>query len=312
MVLVLGCAAVEGPIVFSSDRDGNMEIYSGQPNGDDQTNLTNTPEDEFAPILSRDKRLIAFRSGPEADSTIGVMRIDGTERTQVTTSSGRHRTHRWDPDGERLAFVGEEDGESVVRVATIEDSESVLLTAVPGDEVGDWSRDGKSVAFAVRKGDAQGIYVRNPDGVNEFRVTDTPDYAPVWSPDSRRVAFMSTRDGNPEIYVMDADGSEQIRMTKTDADEYDVSWSPDGKTLLFVSDREGNPEIFIVDLEDRKQTRLTHNNTRDDQPVWAPDGKRIAFVSYLDGDGEIIVMDSKGENQSRVTNNDGQDDSPSW
>ena len=312
MTAAAACGSGTAPIIFTSDRDGNHELYSGGLNGDGQTNLTNTPEDESSPIVSPDGKLIAFQSGPAGKTKIEVMRLDGTSRTALTPALGMHRSQRWAPASDRVAYVEEQVANPLIYVASVGGSAPVLLTSISGDEVGDWSLDGNSVVFAVRGGDARGIYIRNPDGVNEFRVTETPDYSPVWSPDSRMIAFLSTRDGNPELYVMNADGSDQRRLTETAAAEYHISWSPDGKRLLHVSDRDGNPEIYVADRDGSNQLRLTHNGVRDEQPVWSPDGQRIAFVSYLDGDAEIFAMDADGGNQIRITNNRAQDTSPSW
>ena len=308
---LIGCGSDRPPIVFTSDRDGNLEIYSVRPGGGEQTNLTNSGDDQSAPRVSPDGRLIAFLSGSGTKVGLEVMEMDGTERVQVTLGKGMHRSQRWSPESDRLAYIVNEDG-PVLYVGDADGSERVLLTSIPGDEVGDWSSDGNLVAFAVHGGAAQGIYTRNPDGVNEILITETPDYSPIWSPDSRRIAFLSTRDGNPDIYVMEADGSQQRRLTGTEAAEYDISWSPDGRRILFVSEEKGNADIWMVKPDGSKQVRLTENNASDVRPVWSRDGKKITFVSYLDGDAEIFVMDADGSNQVRLTNNDAEDTDPSW
>ena len=299
-------------LFFTSDRDGDLEVYSVTVKGEDEINLTDSPDDEFAPIVSPDGRLIAFRAGSEPDVSIHTMRTDGTSRTQVTTGTGIHGSQRWSPESDRLAYVVQGSDGRGVYTSAADGSGSVLLTSVRGDEVGDWSRNGNTVVFSVLNGAAPGIYTRNPDGVNQFRLTETSDYSPVWSPDSKRIAFLSRRDGNAELYVMDGDGSNQRNVTQSDADESHISWSPDGKRLLFVSERDGNPEIYVVDADGKDLTRLTTNDVVDNQPAWSPNGRRIAFVSYLDGDAEIFVMDADGANQTRITNNDAEDTSPSW
>ena len=85
------------------------------------------------------------------------------------------------------------------------------LTTVKADEVGQWSPNGEYLLFTVHTGDRKGIYKRNPDGVNEERLTTESDSTPIWSPDSKRIAFISVRDGNKEIYVMNSDGLEARR-----------------------------------------------------------------------------------------------------
>ncbi len=315
MVLVLavtGCATEGSRIVFTSDRDGNLEIYSISSSGEDETNLTQSNQDEYSPIVSQNRRLVAFLTGGSDKSALEVMRLDGSERTQVADGEMMISDHRWSPGNDRIAFLGVNEDRSSVMVGATDGSGSGLLTAIEGDEVGDWSRNGEYVAFALRDWNSQGIYVRNPDGVNELRLSDQPDYSPRWSPSSRQIAFLSTRDGNPELYVMDADGANVLRLTETQEAEYEIAWSPRGRRILFVSEQDGNPEIYSIASDGSEMTRLTYNTVADNQPTWSPSGQRIVFVSYLDGDADIYVMDADGSNQNRLTQNDADDTDPSW
>ena len=312
VLLAVACSGSGDLIYFTSDRDGNLDIYSVDLDEGGETNLTRTSDmDETSPRVSPNGKALAFvsRSGDEA--AVEVMRSDGSDRTLVSRRSGVHGGPRWSPDSGRLAYE-DRGADPSIFVAAADGTERAQLTTLPGDELGDWSDDGQAVTFAVLEGADRGIYIRNPDGVNEVRLTDKPDYSPVWASRFRRIAFLSSRDDNPEIYLMDADGSNIVRLTRTGAAEYDISWSPDGRRLLFVSERHGNPEIYIQDPDDAEPTRLTSNNARDIQPVWSPDGERIAFVSYLYGNAEIFVMDADGGNQVRVTNNPAEDTSPAW
>jgi Tol biopolymer transport system component len=309
----LGCSSSQSLIVFSSDRDGNSEVYTVDPVTGNERNLTGSIGDEFAPTLSPDGKLVAFLSSSGEDVGIEVIESSGEGRQPLTAGPGRYGSHQWAPDGSRLAYIRAEiGGRPAIYVGGIEGKPPLLLTTIRADEVSSWSPNGKSVAFSVREGEEQGVYIRNPDGVNEFRLTETSDSGPIWSPDSKRFAFISVRDGNPEIYVMNVDGTEQRRLTETDAPEYDLSWSPNGKFLMFVTGLDSLAEIYITDPDAPGHIRLTHNEVRDDQPVWSPNGKQIAFVSYLDGDAEIFLMGSDGGEQTRLTNNEGDDINPSW
>ena len=317
LAFALACRSGAPPIVFTSDRDGNLEVYSVRADGrGEEENLTKSPRDEFSPSLSPNGRHVAFLSGGSDDMRLEVLRVSGEERTQVFSGGGEITQPKWGPDSGRLAYALTQESGNAVYVSDSEGEESMLLSKVTADEVGGWSPEGDFIVFSVREGAEQGLYVRNPEGVNEFRRTQSPDYGAVWSPDSRYIAFLSTRDGNPEIYVVDPEEGEEVRVTDSEAPEYDLSWSPSGKRLLFVTERDGNAEIYAVEIKDRGMpdnfTRLTHNEVRDDQPTWSPNGKRIAFVSYLDGDAEIVVMESDGQDQRRLTNNESEDTEPSW
>ena len=310
----LACSSAGNPIVFTSDIDGNREIFSLDPEKAELVNLTKSAGSEYAPSLSPDGSHVAFLAGDDNHNVLEVISLaeETSGRTAVSSIDGSHRDHRWSPTGERLAYLVQNGGDPSTHVADYDGSTSMELTTIVAHEVGGWSYDGSSVVFTVREGPGQGIYVRNPDGVNEVRLTDKPDYNPCWSPNSHKIAFISERDGNPEIYVMNSDATELKRITESSGIEYDIAWSPDGRKIAFASDQDGSPEIYVVDIRDGEIERLTRNSVRDDQPVWSRDGKHIAFVSYLDGDGEIVMMDADGKNQQRLTNNAYDDYAPTW
>ena len=311
-ILMLACGSPGPQIFFASDRDGNMEIYSIDPSGENEANFTNSRMDESNPVVSPDRKSVAFISGSTDRNTIEVMSVSDSERVAVTQADVRHRDVTWSPDSDRIAYVMEQGGQHQLMMVNKDASMLGLLTTIPAQEIGDWSRNGEAVAFVVGSGAGRGLYIRNPDGVNEFRLTDQPDSSPRVSPDSRRIAFISARDGNDELYMIDVDGTNLARVTQTNAPEYDISWSPNGQTILFVSEKDGNPEVYSISRNGSNLTRLTFNAVVDRYPVWSPSGDRIAFVSYLDGDADIFIMNSDGSNQQRLTLNNATDTRPSW
>ncbi len=316
LILCLACGVTRGSserIVFTSDRDGNQEIYSIGTDGEDEKNLTASNADEFAPRLSPHQNSIAFLSeNNETETSIDVMRSDGSQRIHITDTGTHNSDPRWSPDSERIVFLSRRGGGSTIILTSKDGSGSTPMTSASADEVGDWSDNGEFVIYTIKEGPLLGIYIRNPDGVNEFRMTNQFDYSPRWSPDSKQVAFLSTRGGNVDLYVMSADGGDLVQITDNSTPEYDISWSPSSEYIAFVSERDGNPEIYSASRNGKAIRRLTFNTSADNQPVWSPEGDRIAFVSFLDGDGDIYVMDADGDNQKRLTNNNAQDKDPDW
>ena len=287
---------------------------------------------ESGPRWDPDGQRIAFVSNEAGRRDIMVADANGEGGAVRITSAdgggpGRHRTPRWSADGERVAYVSDTDGHSDIYISRLESgaaapSAPVRITSADTDEIlGDWSPDGQWLIFARRGGaKTQGLWLRNPDGVNLLRLTEGNDLAPVWSPDDDAIAFVRQVDGHSDIYLLRPPDNGDWRgdvtaeaLIESPAADHSPAWAPDGDKLVFVSTRDGNPEIYVFDTDTGgPPQRLTVNEIADSQPVWSPDGAQIAFVSRLHGQSEIYAMDRDGANQRRLTRNDAQDHSPDW
>ena len=104
-LLMIACGSSTPPIVFTSDRDGNLEIYAVRPDGGEQQNLTNSPQPEHSPRLSPNARHVAFLADEGSDQSVEVIRINGKDRTKVSEDGGNHEDVRWSPKNNRLAYV---------------------------------------------------------------------------------------------------------------------------------------------------------------------------------------------------------------
>jgi len=173
--------APDGLIVFTSVRDGDMEIYSMKSDGSDVKRLTNRPGPDGGPFFSWDGKQVAFRGkplspGPELDSyrtllkeglwrptelELFLMNRDGSNLRQVTKLGGANFAPSWHPDGKRLIFASNK---------------------------------------ADPKGRDFDIYLVNLDGTGLERVTynNTFDGFPMFSPDGKHLVFASNRDGKVE------------------------------------------------------------------------------------------------------------------
>jgi len=294
-------AAASGKIAFTSNRDGNGEIYVMNADGSGQINLTNNPVHDDDPAWSPDGTRIAFTSARGYDLVgnptfeIYVMNADGSGQTRLTNNPGSYvedRSPTWSPDGTRIAFT--------------------------------------------RGGLYGSIYAMNSNGSGQTELTGSPTggvpdyeyYSPAWSPDGTRIAFTRaptdySGDGF-QIYVMNADGSGQTSVPYgVDWGDFDPAWSPDGTRIAFTNGNgDGSSDIVIVNgVGSGQQTYLplTHNSDaiypQDDyDPAWSPDGARIAFtrgrLAY--GNSDIYVMNADGSGQTSLTNSQGNDYNPAW
>ena len=102
-----------GVITFSSDRDGNREIYSMLADGTFQTRLTNLPSDDTSPSWAPDGRMIAFATDRDGDWEIYTMLSDGSGLFDVSDSpTSVDLDPDWSPDGTKIAFRSARGGNS--------------------------------------------------------------------------------------------------------------------------------------------------------------------------------------------------------
>jgi TolB protein len=180
----------DGRIVFTSLRDGDMEIYSMNADGSDVRRLTRRPGPDGGPFFSADGTLIVFRGrelapGPELEEYQRLLK-DGL----------------WRPTGLDL-FVMNADGTGIRQVTDLQGSSFAPF----------FHPDGKRIIFSSNHHDPKGrnfdLYLVNVDGTGLERVThnDTFDGFPMFSPDGRRLVFASNRhnakDGDTNIFIAD-------------------------------------------------------------------------------------------------------------
>lgn len=265
-------------IVFSSNRDGNREIYGMGPHGRNIVRLTfDQAYNSFNPALSPDRTKIIFvREGiGDGSLDIYVMKADGSQVTNLTKGIGRNNDPAWSPSGKRIAFSSDRDG-------------------------------------------LHQLYLMNPDGSNPIRVTKniTNEMYPSWSPNGAKIAFVSRRDNGYGLYVVNTNGSNEVLLISSGSTSRDISypeWSPDGTKIAFNYDPSAvNPEIFVIKPDGTGLRQLTYAPRQDLHPSWSPSGERIVFRSDRGSYGEIYVMDADGMNQRNITNHPADDSSPAW
>jgi TolB protein len=180
----------DGRIVFTSVRDGDMEIYSMNGDGSDVRRLTNRPGPDGGPFFSRDGSSIVFRghpiaAGPELDDyrdllkqgvwrptalELFVMKADGSGLRQVTNHGAASFAPYFTPDGTRIVF---------------------------------------SSNLHNPKGRDFDLFLINVDGTGLERVTlnDSFDGFPMFSPDGSKIVFASNRyakrPGDTNIFIAD-------------------------------------------------------------------------------------------------------------
>lgn len=290
-------------IIFESKRGehGDYDIVAMQPDGSQATNLGPSWADDLAPAWAPDGRHIAFVSlrdtisgkwGLENSSIYGMVFDPDTaaagEVWRITDDKGSDGWPTWSPDGRRIAFHSDRNGNWDIWIVNADGSGLVQLTTSPEDDrYPNWG-PGDKIAFSSNRGGNEDIWVLDVnaalsqgDDSSAVNLTGAAkrDRYPVWSPDGRQLTFNTNRDGNSEVYVMNADGSQPRNISNSPkSTEGLAGWSPDGRRLVFYSDRSGNKEVYTIDLASLPAlggspgawTNISNHKASDEYCAWSP------------------------------------------
>jgi Tol biopolymer transport system component len=126
---------------------------------------------------------IAFASKVKGDSEIVVVGSQGGNRRTLTENSVADLDPDWSPDGKRIAFTRDRDGNYDIYVKEVATDKVTRLTTNPAEDAEpSWSSDGQHIAFVSTRSGNYDVFVMNADGSNQTNLTRDPrtDLAPDW------------------------------------------------------------------------------------------------------------------------------------
>jgi len=213
-----------------------------------------------------------------------------TQATDTTTSSDP----TFSPDGSRIAFVSQRDGNPEIYVMNADGRGVTRITNDPqGDGRPAFSADGQSLVFhSSRTAGKQQIWSVNLDGTSLTQLTkDSINLSPTVSPDGQTIAYVSLRDKNYDIWLMNRDGANQRRFTTSPQQrEWDPHFLGDGTLAYLVERREGN----------RTVQQVVRADPATGSSVTALTGTDLAIAAFaVSRAGDVIALVVNAEPQNR-------------
>ena len=176
----------------------------------------------------------------------------GEKYLQLTDGSAIDRVPDISPDGERVAFVSNRNGNEDIFVMQIDGSNLRQITSSKASEsYPRFSPNGKQIAFFSNRHGTTKIFAMPSEGAGvptQITAGEGNDFDPAFSPDGTAIYFTSDRSGTMQIYRISLADHSVKRVTHIAADAIHGSISNDGNFLLYRTNQSGNFEIDLMDL----------------------------------------------------------------
>jgi Tol biopolymer transport system component len=272
--------ATNGRLAFGIRVNGNTDVYSVRPDGQDLRRLTDDPGFDACAAYSADGRRIAYCSGQGGGPVqVWTMKQNGTDKQQITHMGGPAIFPDFSPDGSTIAFSTRPTRN--VYVVGSDGGTPQQLTSVGSNDFPAFSPDGSKIVFTSDRSGTWQVWVMDANGGNQTQLTFDPlpkDQVPDWSPDGSKIAYLADTTGSPvppgpagtgDIWVIGADGSNPHPIT-SGGHFIGTAWSPDGSriaTLDFPS-----RTVYTLNAADGSDLQAVHPDGVQFVPGWQPRG----------------------------------------
>lgn len=268
-------------VVFASNRDGDYELYTINPDERLRRNpviqLTDNTSNDTAPSIAPDGRRIAVVSDMDGNDEIYMLDVATREARRLTIDPAADTDPVWSPNGERIAFASNRDGDFEIYIVNLADRDLTQIT----------------------------------------ENTDIDDRYPTWSPDGTQLVFTREEGGASQLFAIELISGTVHEISDGGTYNGAADWSADGTRIVFSSNRDHPDDIdlYIIELGPNTITPLVARPGRDDHPAWSPDDRFVVFQSDAgspSGAFDVWVVGADGEQLHGLVEHEDDDIDADW
>src|SRR5689334_13165311 len=299
-------------IAFSSDRNGNLDVFIMPSGGGTAKQLTTHSADDTVLGWSADGKSVLFNSNRGEDFTpqLYLVSIDGGMPWKAGTDMGVQASYS--PDGKRLAYNQKAQvywrkyyrgaNQTDIMIMDVAAKKFTQVTDFDGiDSWPMWGHDGFIYFVSDRDGNGlTNIWRVSENGGKADKVTSFKSGDVRWpsiSSDGRVIVFehdfgiwkldVSSKRATPITLNIDAetqDNLTEMRSFNSEVDDYDLA--PSSRRIAFSV----HGEIFTAPVDEGDLKQVTDGPARDREVSYSPDGKWLAYISDQSGREELYVV----------------------
>jgi Tol biopolymer transport system component len=287
----------KGQIAFASDRNGSVQIWTMDTEGNDLQQITKGEDfidGACQPEWSPDGAQLVFVSPCYTYEDIyddyhhPKLYIYDWETEAITpleTKFSSSFSPSWSPNGEHIAFIAYDswDYTQIYLISPASEEIQQITTDFFFSMQPTWSNDGRTIYYVqtlTKDYPSWKIYRKSLDsekGPEEVFFTENEKYTnPNASPTDENQFLFSVSSADtqkiPELFSLDL-GVEKPKSSnfQLNIPARNASFSPDGTKLVFESWPDGSDhEIYMVNADGTELKPLTDNPSNDFDPVWRP------------------------------------------
>ena len=194
--------------------------------------------------------------------------MNGKIVKQLTTAKGYDAEGTLSPDGKKMIYCSDKDGDLDLYIMDIATGKEKRITHTLGYDGGAWfSPDGKKIVWRASRPTTDAEVKEYKELLLQGMVAPT----------------------HMEVWVADADGKNPKQITFLEQANWAPNFTPDSKHIVFCSNHEykrGFPfNMYLTDINGKGLEKISRDKGFDAFPMFSPNGRKIVFASNRNNGG---------------------------
>ena len=295
-------------IAFSSDMNGEKDIYIQAINSSEPIKIGMPKQDEYQPKWSPDGNLLAYTVKRGKRIFIQFKNLETGQLSQISIDGLECSRPSWSTDGTSILFNGKEDNNVGIYLFLLSSNEVNTIKKGEGKFIHfGFSPDGKYIGFYKRGGGEEDLFAISINDKKEINISkhEGHEWYPHWSPDGTKILFYSTwGDEMTEVWTTDFPDGKLTQISNHISEDFAPVFSPDGSEVVYISKRDGFNDLYVYNFLKKSTNRLNISHLlKKGWPIWSPDGKYIAYSANLEEE-HLYRLDISNLEVKRLTKNE--------